>query len=127
MYQHYDNDTFFKAVHWAKRNIRKGKSRLNTYKAAERYYGVDADKIQNYLLKYEKDFMSIDYRKFTNYTVEQYYFNEFKEYVDKLEDYVDKLEDALDEQNEYIDNLENDLDELKGYVNKLENYLDCNW
>ena len=120
MYKHYDDDTFFKAINWAKRNIRKGKSRLNTYKAAERYYGVDADKIQNYLLKYEKDFMSIDYRKFTNYTVEQYYFDEFK-------DYVDKLEDLLDEQNVYVDNLENDLDELKGYVNKLENYLDCNW
>lgn len=126
MDKHYDNDTFFKAVHWAKRNIRKGKSRLNTYKAAERYYGVDADKIQNYLLKYEKDFMSIDYRKFKNYTVEQY-FDGFKEYVDKLEKYVDRLEDVLNEQNEYMDNLENDLDELKGYVNKLENYLDYNW
>jgi hypothetical protein len=72
MYKYYDNDTFFKAVHWAKRNIRKGKSRLNTYKAAERYYGVDADKIQNYLLKYEKDFMSIDYRKYPNHTITDY-------------------------------------------------------
>lgn len=67
--QRHDNNTFFRAVHWAKGNIRKGKDRLSTYKAAERYYGVDGDKIKNYLLKYEHRFMSIDYQKYPNFTV----------------------------------------------------------
>ena len=70
--QRYDNDTFFKAVHWAKRNIRKGKSRLNTYKAAQSYYGIPSHMIQSYLLKYETEFMSIDYRKYPNFTIEEY-------------------------------------------------------
>jgi hypothetical protein len=72
MYKQYDNNTFFRAVSWAKRNIRKGKSRLNTYAAAEKYYGVDAKSIERYLLKREKDFMAIDYEKYPDHTITEY-------------------------------------------------------
>lgn len=125
MYQRCDNDTFFKAVNWAKRNIRKGKSRLKTYEAAESYYGVNAANIQSYLLKHEKEFMSIDYREFTNYTVKQY-FDEFKDYVNKLEDYVDNLEDKITEKDQHVVMLEDELNELKRYVCQLECYIEEN-
>lgn len=124
MYQHYDTDTFFKAVNWAKRNIRKGKSRLNTYAAAESYYGVDAKHIQRHLLTHEKEFMSVDYREFAKCTI-THHFDEFKEYVIDLDNYVDHLEEEITKKDQLIVELEDELHKLKNYNEQLECYIEC--